>query len=427
MKNTLKLLALGLILAGGSMAFYPAITSAFAEEGHDDHGGHDDHAEEEQEKGPHGGKLFRDDDFAVEITIFEDGVPPQFRVYAYDDDEPVDPSKVELSIELHRLDGEVNRFAFTAKEDVLVGDGVVTEPHSFDVKVQASYDGKTHQWEFDSYEGRVEISKQAAQEAGVTTEKASVATIKEYARLTGRVTVNRDTTAQIRARFPGIVRSVNAMWGQQVKKGDVLATIESNDSLKNYQVTSPVDGVVLARNTNVGDVAGGDPLFTVADLSEVWAEFHVFPTDLPKVKQGQTVRVHTLGNANDENYHQAEAPLSMLLPTADANSQTVLAIVPLDNSEGNWRPGMTVKGEALIAEKQVPLAVKTSALQKFRDFTVVFAKFGEVYEVRMLELGARDGEMVEVLGGLKPGTEYVTGNSFLIKADVEKSGASHDH
>jgi cobalt-zinc-cadmium efflux system membrane fusion protein len=117
----------------------------------------------------------------------------------------------------------------------------------------------------------------------------------------------------------------------------------------------------------------------------------------------------------------------MLLPTADANSQTVLAIVPLDNSEGNWRPGMTVKGEALIAEKQVPLAVKTSALQKFRDFTVVFAKFGEVYEVRMLELGARDGEMVEVLGGLKPGTEYVTGNSFLIKADVEKSGASHDH
>jgi cobalt-zinc-cadmium efflux system membrane fusion protein len=192
-------------------------------------------------------------------------------------------------------------------------------------------------------------------------------------------------------------------------------------------VTSPVDGVVLARNTNVGDVAGGDPLFTVADLSEVWAEFHVFPPDLPKVKQGQTVRVHTLGNANDENYHQAEAPLSMLLPTADANSQTVLAIVPLDNSEGNWRPGMTVKGEALIAEKQVPLAVKTSALQKFRDFTVVFAKFGEVYEVRMLELGARDGEMVEVLGGLKPGTEYVTGNSFLIKADVEKSGASHDH
>ena len=75
----------------------------------------------------------------------------------------------------------------------------------------------------------------------------------------------------------------------------------------------------------------------------------------------------------------------------------------------------------------MPLAVKTSALQRFRDFTVVFAKVGNTYEVRMLELGMSDGNMVEVLSGLKPDTEYVTEGSFLIKADVEKSGASHDH
>ena len=71
--------------------------------------------------------------------------------------------------------------------------------------------------------------------------------------------------------------------------------------------------------------------------------------------------------------------------------------------------------------------VKISALQQFRDFTVVFAKIGDTYEVRMLELGANGGEFVEVLEGLKPGTEYVTENSFLIKADIEKSGARHDH
>jgi cobalt-zinc-cadmium efflux system membrane fusion protein len=52
---------------------------------------------------------------------------------------------------------------------------------------------------------------------------------------------------------------------------------------------------------------------------------------------------------------------------------------------------------------------------------------GDTYEVRMLELGVNDGEMVEVLNGLKPDTPYVSGNSFLIKADIEKSGASHDH
>jgi cobalt-zinc-cadmium efflux system membrane fusion protein len=45
----------------------------------------------------------------------------------------------------------------------------------------------------------------------------------------------------------------------------------------------------------------------------------------------------------------------------------------------------------------------------------------------MLELGKRDGEWAEVLGGLKPGTRYVAEQSYLIRADIEKSGASHDH
>ena len=75
----------------------------------------------------------------------------------------------------------------------------------------------------------------------------------------------------------------------------------------------------------------------------------------------------------------------------------------------------------------MPLAVSTNALQRFRDFDVVFAKVGDTYEVRMLELGAKDNDFIEVIGGLVPGTVYVTDNSFLIKADIEKSGASHDH
>ena len=75
----------------------------------------------------------------------------------------------------------------------------------------------------------------------------------------------------------------------------------------------------------------------------------------------------------------------------------------------------------------MPLAVKRVGLQAFRDFTVVYAKVGEQYEVRMLELGREAGEWVEVLGGIDAGTEYVTNNSYIIKADIEKSGASHDH
>ena len=88
---------------------------------------------------------------------------------------------------------------------------------------------------------------------------------------------------------------------------------------------------------------------------------------------------------------------------------------------------MRISAEIETETRNVDLAVKRSGLQAFRDFTVVYAKVGDQYEVRMLELGQAAGEWIEVLGGLAAGTEYVTENSFIIKADIEKSGASHDH
>ena len=66
-------------------------------------------------------------------------------------------------------------------------------------------------------------------------------------------------------------------------------------------------------------------------------------------------------------------------------------------------------------------------MQAFRDFTVVFEQVGDEYEVRMLQLGQQQGDWVEVLDGISAGAQYVSANSYLIKADIEKSGASHDH
>jgi cobalt-zinc-cadmium efflux system membrane fusion protein len=103
------------------------------------------------------------------------------------------------------------------------------------------------------------------------------------------------------------------------------------------------------------------------------------------------------------------------------------ARIALDNAQGEWTPGLFVEGTVKVGETVVPLAVKRSGLQGFRDFTVVFAQIGETYEVRMLELGRQDETYVEVLGGIEAGADYVAENSYLIKADIEKSGASHDH
>ncbi|TAF14575.1 MAG: HlyD family efflux transporter periplasmic adaptor subunit [Alphaproteobacteria bacterium] len=421
MKNKkLILITLAVILGGSGYLLYPS-RDTHVESDHGEHG-HGEKAEEEFERGPNNGRLLKKDDFAVEITIFEDGVPPQFRVFAYENNKPIDPSKVQLTMELKRLDGEVNSFNFVPKDAALMGDATVTEPHSFDVKVKAVYDGKPYEWAFASYEGRTLISKESAELSGVKTQLAGPATIRETITLTGRLALNPNATAHVKARFAGVIRSVKKSLGDTVKAGEVLATVESNESLQVYAVPSPINGVVLARHANTGEAIAADELFAISDLSKVWAEFHVFQRDIEKVKIGQKVLVRGV-----EGKMQSIGVIDSLLPIAETSSQTVVARVIIDNPQGNWRSGMTVLGDVVINERTVPLAVTSSALQRFRDFTVVFAQVGETYEVRMLELGTNDGEWVEVLGGIKPGTPYVSENSFLIRADIEKSGASHDH
>ncbi|MDP3632290.1 efflux RND transporter periplasmic adaptor subunit [Phenylobacterium sp.] len=385
----------------------------------------DDHAAAaaDFERGPHRGRLLRDGDFAVEITIFEDGAPPEFHAYVYRKDKPIDPRQVQLSVELTRLGGKVDRFAFAPVEDYLRGAGVVVEPHSFDVKIRAVDGGRTHQWAYASYEGRTSISAEAAKAGGVRTEIAGPATISELVDMAGRVEIVPEGMAEVRAVYPGRILMMRGELGQSVRKGQAMARVESSHSLQAYAITAPISGVITEKNANVGGVAGDQPLFVVADPTKLHAEFFVYPRDAERVRVGQPVEVRSLSGEA-----RLTARVEAILPTADLASQTLMAHVHLPpGAATSFRPGMGVEGSFSVGAQSAPLAVRTKALQRFRDFTVVFAKVGNTYEVRMLELGRQTPEWTEVLGGLAPGTEYVVDGAFLIRADIEKSGASHDH
>jgi cobalt-zinc-cadmium efflux system membrane fusion protein len=384
--------------------------------------GEDAAATADYERGPHRGRMLRDGEFAIEMTIFEDGVPPEFHIYAYRNDQPVDPREVQLSVALTRLGGAVDQFQFAPEADYLKGAGVVTEPHSFDVAVRAVYDGATHEWAYDSYEGRTTIGAAQAEAAGIRVEAAGPATLEETIALSGRVELQPQGRAEITAWYPGRIVGMNRAIGERVRRGETLASVTSSESLQTYAIPSPIAGVVMARNANVGDVAGAAPVYVIADATQVHAEFYVYPRDAERLRAGQPVVVRSLSGE-----HSVRAEIEAILPTADMMTQTIVAHVDLPNADGAWRPGQAVEGAAVVSRYEVPLAVRTRALQRFRDFTVVFARVGETYEVRMLELGRQTPEWTEVLSGLAPGEVYVSDNAFLIRADIEKSGASHDH
>lgn len=408
------------IVLGAALATWMLLVPPHSHD-NESHGHHDSGHEEEVEKGPNGGRLLRQDNFSLELTLYERGVPPEFHVYAYSDNQPINPEEIELVISLSRLDGQVDSFKFSPQGEYLRSDGVVTEPHSFVVDVAARHDDADYTWHYDNFEGRVQIAAELAEASGIKVEMAGEQMLRESLNLTGRVQADPNRLAQVRARFPGVVSRINREVGDRVEQGDVLAKIQSNESLQHYNVKAPIGGVIVSRNLQVGAATGDAPMFVIADVSSLWIELDVFDQDLSRVAVGHVVEVATLNGGS------VTGAIDWLSPMVAHTSQSAIARVVVANTDEQLRPGQFVGGTVTIAEYPVPMAVRKSAIQQFRDFQVVFARLNETYEVRMLALGRSDDHWVEVLDGLKPGAEYVTENSYVIKADIEKSGASHDH
>lgn len=298
-----------------------------------------------------------------------------------------------------------------------------TEDHAHEGGHEEDQGGDDHGHGEEHEEGKTDIAHESMVRMGIIVEKSAAGTVDQTIPLTGRITLNQNTKADIRARFAGIVRSVNVDLGEHVEKGQVLAVVEANESLQDYNVVAPTSGVVLERNTNIGDVAGDQSLFMIADLSNVWAKFHVFPRDADFVESGQSINIHTLDDGK-----VATGKIDMLFPTADELSQTQVAIIVLENENRVWKPGMTVEGDVTVSEKQAAVTVKETALQKMENLgDVVFVQNGNSYEPRPVTIGQKGIDTIEIIKGLKAGELYVAEGSFIVKSDILKSTAAHSH
>jgi cobalt-zinc-cadmium efflux system membrane fusion protein len=412
-------LAIGLVtalLAAWLLAWQPS-------GGADAHGEEEGGGHEESTRGPRGGRLLEEGDLALEITIFERGVPPELRVYAYQDGEPLPPGELELSVELERLGGRVDRISFTPREDHLVGDREIVEPHSFDVRVTARHAGRSHSLAYESHEGRVTVSAAMAGAAGIEVAEAGPARLRSNIALNGRIVTNEDALAHIMPRFSGLAKSVRKRLGDGVEKDELLAVIESNESLHPYEVRSRIAGTVIFKEITPGEFVANDrEIYVVADLSTVWADLQVYRRDFGALRVGQRVFV----DVGDES-SPVETTIAYLSPVGSENTQTLLARAVVPNPDGSWRPGLFVTAQVEVDATDVPVAVRASALQRLRDWDVVFRNEGDVFEAQPVELGRRDGEWVEIVSGLSPGDRYAAAGSFVLKADVGKAGASHDH
>lgn len=358
-------------------------------------------------------------------------------------------------------------------------------------------DGKEHQegkptQAHEDEESPATFSADQIKSAGIVVEQAMAGVIKTSVQMPGEVRFNEDRTAHVVPRVAGVVESVSANLGQQVRKGQLLAVISSvtlsdlrselqsaqkrlglakttyerekklfedkispqmdflqaqqalreaeiatvnagqklkalgaspaTSDLNRYELRAPFDGMVVEKHLALGEAVKEDAnVFTLSDLSTVWAEVSVPAKDLSRVRVGEKVMVRS--GAFDEATAGTVSYVSALI---GEQTRTATARVVLTNPKLTWRPGLPVNVDISSGEVDASVTVATSAIQSMEGREVVFLEVPGGFKAQTIKPGRTDGQRTEVTKGLKAGDRYVSTNSFVVKAEIGKASAAHE-
>ena len=260
-------------------------------------------------------------------------------------------------------------------------------------------------------------------EFGIEIQVAGPGLIAATTVLPGETIIPPDNLAYINPRYPGVVKEVRKHIGDQVARGDVLAIIEGNESLVDFELRAMIDGTVVEKHLTIGEVIQGtENSFVVADLSTLWIMLRLYQKDHLLVKEGQVVTIHA-----GYDIPPARGVIEYISPLIDESTRTASARVVLKNPRGLWKPGLFVRGTVRLGAVKVPLAIPVTAIEYVENEAVVFVEAGRGYEARHVRLGRKNDSMVEVLGGLESGERYVSKGGFTLKAEMMKGGFSDGH
>lgn len=295
--------------------------------------------------------------------------------------------------------------------------------HGHDEEKGGEPDGHVHGEGEEAEADSTTIKAAMAEQSGIRSAAVQAGTIADEHEVQGLLTPVDGRVAQVMARFPGPIRTLRANVGDRVSAGQTLASIDSNLSLTTYSISAPISGVVLSRQAQVGAVAGeGTPLFEIGDLSELWVDLHIFGNDTQHITAGVPVTVTRMTDGVSQG-----TTLERVLPGTATASQSTVARASVRNDDGLWRPGAAVKARIVVAMQPAAVVVPLSALQTMEGREVVFVREGDTYTARPVVLGARDAGKVEVKEGLRVGEQVVVEQSYVVKADIGKAGAAHEH
>ena len=292
--------------------------------------------------------------------------------------------------------------------------------HDHDVHRETSASADDHENHDDERYALV-FSPEVLDEFGIEVSSAGGGILDTYVTLPGEVQVNQDRLAHIVPRYPGLVIEVGKHIGDSVMKGEILAILESNESLAPYKLKSLIDGVIIEKHITLGESLNeGDVAFLVADLESVWVDLAVYQKDLFSIRKGQEVFI-SAGHVREPRL----GLISYVSPTLDEHTRTGHARVILANKQHQWRPGLFVTGQVSVQKIEVPVLIPKTALQTLNGKVSIFVASPKGFIPREVVLGRKNSMNVEILSGLTFGEQYVSSGGFTLKAELARSSLEH--
>ena len=190
----------------------------------------------------------------------------------------------------------------------------------------------------------------------------------------------------------------------------------SSEELQKVMIRSPIDGVVLERHMTVGEnIDTTSPIYVLADLSKLWVEIPLFPSEFELVHRGSPIKLQG----------QITKLLS-LSPQVGQESYLAKGIAEIDNSDGRFLPGAIVSVEIELGTVAASIAIEKEAIQTLEGKPHVFIVTEEGFTPREVTLGAEDDAYIEIVAGLDVGEHYTSKHAFILKADLGKEAIEHD-
>ena len=286
------------------------------------------------------------------------------------------------------------------------------------------HDGHGHE-----EESGVVLTDRAVEFAGLTIDTVDKKFISRSIELPGEIEFNEDRLAHITPRYPGIVQKVVRQLGETVQKGELLAVVESNESLAAYSILSPISGKIVEKHITQGEFVGEDAtLFVVADLTTVWVNCNVYTRDADFIQSGQEIQISAVGTDR-----QVKTTLSYVASVYNKTTRSMIARAMIPNTGEKWRPGTFITGKISVAMDKPVLVVSKSALQILDGETIVFvpSEHKNEFEPVAVRKGVANNSHVEIISGLAEGDAYVVTGAFELKAKIVTSTlgghAGHGH